>query len=62
MPIQAAFTFFNPRLGYIGSVPGTLLLAGTYILDCVLILDILFSMKRAIITPTGRGGWGRDGS
>ena len=30
-----------------------MLLAVTYVLDCVLIADILFSMKRAISTPTG---------
>ena len=51
--MQAAFTHFNPRVGYIGSVQGTVLLVFTYVLDCMLIIDILFSMKRAISTPTG---------
>lgn len=50
---QAGFTHHKPGLGYMGSVGGNLLLVLTYLLDCLFIVDIFVSTKRAVITYKG---------
>ena len=53
-PIQAAFTHFKPSVSYTaGPVVGSAMLALTYLLDLVLVADIVVSTKRAVQTPTG---------
>ena len=52
---QAGFSLFHHDVSYGGSGPGGWALFGiTYLLDLVLVLDIVISMKTAVRTPTGK--------
>ena len=50
---QAGFSHFRPSVSYGGSVLGWGTFVVSYLLDLVLVADVLVSMKKAIITPTG---------
>ncbi len=50
---QAGFSHFNPSVGYGGSILGCVVFVFSYLLDLVLVADILVSMNKAIVTPTG---------
>ena len=52
---QAGFSLVHHDVSYGGSGPGGWALFGiTYLLDLVLVLDIVISMKTAVRTPTGK--------
>lgn len=51
---EAGFSLFHHNVAY-GSGLGTSTLFGfTYLLDLVLVMDIIVSMKTAVRTPTGQ--------
>ena len=53
--LQAGFTHFKPSVGYnSGPVVGNVLFGFTYLLDLVLVADIIVSTKKAVQTPTGQ--------
>lgn len=53
--MQAGFTHFKPSAGYnSGPVVGNVLFGFTYLLDLVLVADIVVSTKKAVQTPTGQ--------
>ena len=51
---QAGFSHFKPSVGYAGSTLGSVAFVFSYVLDLVLLADVFVSMKKAIVTPTGR--------
>ena len=50
---EAGFSHYKASVGYGGSVGGHVLFGLTYLLDLVLVADIIVSMKKALVTPTG---------
>lgn len=52
---EAGFSLFHRDVAYCSGAAGTILFAFTYLLDLVLVIDIVVSMKTAVRTPTGIG-------
>ena len=50
---EAGFSLFHHNVAYASGVGGGALFGITYLLDLVLVLDIVVSMKTAVRTPTG---------
>ena len=50
---EAGFSLFRRGISYGAGVGGSSLFAITYLLDFVLVVDIVISMKTAVRTPTG---------
>lgn len=50
---QAGFSLFHRDVAYCSDAAGSILFAFTYLLDLVLVIDIVVSMKTAVRTPTG---------
>ena len=51
--LQAGFAHFKPSVSYGANVIGQVMFGFTYVLDLVLILDVIVSMKKAVVTSTG---------
>ena len=52
-PYQAGFSLFHHNVAYGSGLGGWALFGITYLLDLVLVLDVVVSMKTAVKTPTG---------
>lgn len=52
---EAGFSLYHRNVAYCSGAAGTILFAFTYLLDLVLVIDIVVSMKTAVRTPTGIG-------
>ena len=50
---EAGFSHYKPSVGYGGGASGRALYGFTYLLDAVLVADIIVSMKKVLVTPTG---------
>lgn len=50
---EAGFSLFHRDVAYCSGAAGSILFAFTYLLDLVLVIDIVVSMKTAVRTPTG---------
>ena len=50
---EAGFSLFHHNVAYGSGLGGSTLYGLTYLLDLVLVLDVVVSMKTAVKTPTG---------
>ena len=50
---QAGFAHFKPSVSYGANAIGQVMFGFTYLLDLVLLLDVIVSMKKAVVTSTG---------
>ena len=51
---EAGFSLFHHNISYGSGTGGSLLFVFTYLLDLVLVADIVVSMRTAVRTPTGQ--------
>lgn len=51
--LQAGFAHFKPSVSYGANAIGQVMFGFTYLLDLVLLLDVIVSMKKAVVTSTG---------